>query len=444
MEECCCCICCDTMLSSQIACPSCRDEICQSCVRRGLLREEAWMNCVLCRAILPMEWILESQSRKWLEDEFWPLWARWRVEQEMTLLPFDQSQAAIELLLRDYRQQIQRLPLLKTIARYPRRYPEGEADRVRLEKRRLTLQIRDLKAASTIPMRTTSTIRMRTTIMGFCPTEHCRGFLWRDGEDGMLRCGLCHAIACSSCGDWAEDSSSHVCNPDRVRTHQEIQRSTRPCPHCAIPIMHAGGCDQMWCTLCHVVFSWETGRILESTTMIHNPHYYDWIRDRDGTHEMVALDGRDIPVFHVYDAFLRHHPQLMIEYVLYARLHRFWMHLEHTLPPPQEDVDHKLSALRVQYLIGDLDKPRWGAILLFREKKIQKDRALRIMMQSIVVILRDIIRRSILQPYQPPTRDDIIQWVEECRDRVERLQLIHGGGLGRYQAGMSEFLRLID
>ena len=33
-------------------------------------------------------------------------------------------------------------------------------------------------------------------------------------------------------------------------------------------------CDQMWCTQCHVAFSWKTG--MRVNGVIHNPHFYQW------------------------------------------------------------------------------------------------------------------------------------------------------------------------
>ena len=35
------------------------------------------------------------------------------------------------------------------------------------------------------------------------------------------------------------------------------------------------GCNQMWCTQCHVAFDWKTGAIQNS---VHNPHYFEWLR----------------------------------------------------------------------------------------------------------------------------------------------------------------------
>jgi len=38
-------------------------------------------------------------------------------------------------------------------------------------------------------------------------------------------------------------------------------------------------CDQIWCTQCHIAFSWKTGKLEHH---IHNPHFYEWQRKNGG------------------------------------------------------------------------------------------------------------------------------------------------------------------
>ena len=39
-------------------------------------------------------------------------------------------------------------------------------------------------------------------------------------------------------------------------------------------------CDQMWCTQCHIAFSWKSG--LRVNGVVHNPHFYQWQRAGGG------------------------------------------------------------------------------------------------------------------------------------------------------------------
>jgi hypothetical protein len=65
-----------------------------------------------------------------------------------------------------------------------------------------------------------------------------------------------------------------------VESAKLIKKETRNCPSCAIPIFKIEGCDQMWCTQCHIAFSWKSG--LRVNGVVHNPHFYQWQRAGGG------------------------------------------------------------------------------------------------------------------------------------------------------------------
>ena len=71
-----------------------------------------------------------------------------------------------------------------------------------------------------------------------------------------------------------------------------IKKSTKNCPKCAVPIYKISGCDQMYCTECHIAFSWRTGEIDNGT--IHNPHYFQYQRE-------IANTLNEITKFNFYD-----------------------------------------------------------------------------------------------------------------------------------------------
>lgn len=119
-----------------------------------------------------------------------------------------------------------------------------------------------------------------------CSVENCRGYLSSD-----WKCGLCSTYTCKYCH--LEKKEGHICDKDLVATISFLQDDTKPCPKCTTPIHKIDGCDQMWCTMCHTAFSWRRGTI---ETRIHNPHYYEWLRNggelprNDGDYEC----GRNI------------------------------------------------------------------------------------------------------------------------------------------------------
>lgn len=117
-----------------------------------------------------------------------------------------------------------------------------------------------------------------------CPDENCRGFL-----SSVWKCGTCNKWTCPDCHEikGVERDTEHTCDPNNVATATLLSRDTKPCPNCHTGIYKIDGCDQMWCTACHVAFSWRTGVIEKN---IHNPHYYEWMRRNNMTIPRNPLD----------------------------------------------------------------------------------------------------------------------------------------------------------
>ena len=114
-----------------------------------------------------------------------------------------------------------------------------------------------------------------------CPFPDCGGFI-----NNSYVCAVCKNKTCKDCYEIMEREKTlneakrevwtytHTCNPASVESFKLIKKETRGCPNCATRISKISGCDQMWCTECHVAFSWTTGRTVTGT--IHNPHFYEW------------------------------------------------------------------------------------------------------------------------------------------------------------------------
>ena len=106
-----------------------------------------------------------------------------------------------------------------------------------------------------------------------CYNDNCKGFL-----DISYKCMICKKYSCENC--FLPLEKNHKCNEDNIKTLELLRTDSKNCPVCGVLIHKIDGCNQMWCVLCHCAFSWETGKI---ETVIHNPHYLDWLRGEQMT-----------------------------------------------------------------------------------------------------------------------------------------------------------------
>ena len=107
-----------------------------------------------------------------------------------------------------------------------------------------------------------------------CPHTLCKGYL------SGSKCNICENKICRDCMTVIKtDIDEHICDEDTKKSAQLILKETRACPGCSERIYKIHGCDQMWCTMCNIAFSWNTGK--QITGVIHNPHYYDWLNNQN-------------------------------------------------------------------------------------------------------------------------------------------------------------------
>jgi len=111
------------------------------------------------------------------------------------------------------------------------------------------------------------------TFIHRCADSGCNGFV-----SSAWKCATCDKYTCPHCRELKteRDDPLHVCNPDSVASVALLKNDTKPCPNCKVPVHKTEGCDQMFCTQCKRLWSWNTGKF---ETRGHNPHYLQWMRD---------------------------------------------------------------------------------------------------------------------------------------------------------------------
>ncbi len=109
----------------------------------------------------------------------------------------------------------------------------------------------------------------KETVKGHCPMNDCRGFVIKGNK-----CGVCDTHICIEC--FKERKNAHKCNEEDVLSVSFIKKDCKACPKCHVNVHRIEGCSQMWCTICHTSFNYNTGEV-DKSTVIHNPHYFAYL-----------------------------------------------------------------------------------------------------------------------------------------------------------------------
>lgn len=207
-----------------------------------------------------------------------------------------------------------------------------------------------------------------------CPSEGCRGYL-----STAYKCGVCSKFTCAECLAVKGDSRdvAHTCDEDAKATASLIRRETKPCPKCGVRIYKIDGCDQMWCTQegCHTAFSWRTGHVV--TGVVHNPHYYEYLRQRNGG---VPREIGDVPCGGLPQTWiLTRRVQAITGFTLLERQAIYNIHrsvndvLHERLPQfPARRPAGINRDINIRYLMNELTDVEWKKLLEQRESKSEK------------------------------------------------------------------------
>jgi len=260
-------ICCENYnnsLHAKVTCEygDCQYAACKTCVRTYLVGTTCDPNCMNCKKTWSEQFLVKNLNRNYCEKEYRQHRKELLLERELSKLP--------ETMI--FAQQFKKV--------------EHEQQQITLlndKQKELTKQLNEIKRAKNVHASNIYHIRIGTDKSGkerrqfimACPHDGCRGFL-----SSQYKCELCEMFTCPHCLELIGNSKDipHTCNPDSVASAEFIKKDTKPCPQCGTRIHKIQGCNQMWCTQCHVAFNYETGNI--DTGNVHNPEYYRYLQEQ--------------------------------------------------------------------------------------------------------------------------------------------------------------------
>ena len=244
-----------------IRCPidSCAKCACRSCYQTFLCGDDVSVpKCMFCNTQFTHSQLLHiGLTKSFIQGEFAKHQQDILFAQEQAMLPAAQAAVAHDRIIQGIDAQI------KDILAQIKQLLAIKAD---LTRTKFQLQRQD----PTLDMHQAEQFIHR------CADSDCNGFV-----TSAWKCATCDKHTCAHCRELkaARDDPLHICNPDSVASVALLKHDTKPCPNCKVLVHKTEGCDQMFCTQCKRLWSWNTGRF---ETRGHNPHYLQWMRENGG------------------------------------------------------------------------------------------------------------------------------------------------------------------
>ena len=420
----------------RVGCPFCNEAACRECVETYLLTNTApEPNCPSCRAAWSRDILNDTLSLKFLHGTFKDHRGKVLMDRERAKFPDTQEEAA---LYKNAREQLNRLYAKyehKNRFRGPIQDQTWTPEEYQEYQTALTLYsnlVRNFGRTTT-----NSAPKVRKVFMQKCPATACEGFL-----STQWNCGLCNGHFCKDCHEPKKES--HTCKPDLVESIKAIKKEAKPCPKCAAQISKVDGCDQMFCTQCHTAFSWNSGQI--ETSHIHNPHYYQWVREQGLTLARAPGDGPvqepcggvpaltariatvpPTPVIHykgtMTDLLLEYlqHIQTMRQYSIVQCRH----HIEH-----YNEEWYRVN--RVQRMVNEITEDKWKERLEKAEKDRLRYRACLQLHEMYVGAGMDILGQCLNDDYDPVVIHRHLRSLDDFAEAAnKRIIRAYKGGCGR-------------
>lgn len=409
-------------LRKPVTCPYCPAKICMVCHKRYLLDTTEPAHCMSCRTAWSSE-VCFNLLPKSFQHEYSVRRAELCVAQEKNLLPETMVQLQRERLHSDMKRHVRKIglhsnnlvnrvfaltpgptsvstsDLLTAIEENILAYKQLKHDYDGMCIPRFVERSEGVGAGAADTVETEDIVQ---TMYLPCPYDGCKGFTTRGGT-----CGLCSKKVCMSCR--MPKGDDHTCSADDVASIELMRKDCKPCPKCRAMIHRWVGCPQMFCTVCHAKFNWNTGELLKN---IHNPHLTEWML----THGMQG--DTDCGIFVSYDAFPEEARRLVGDYYNQAHhIRRF------VIPGLRNDIEPVHEPLRRKYLQSVINEKTWVNLMRLYNRKAERT-------QEIIQVLemfQDVVLRGLNSVHaKKATWEDIkVLLCEVTKSMNSKLDAIH-------------------
>lgn len=357
-----------------VAC-GCGFAACRSCVKKYLLGANDDAQCMSCRRGLTRADLVDMLGTTFVAGQYKKHREKVLYDRERALLPATQTRLAnyrlAKSLMNDLAGKKAQLRVLKL--RVEALTAEINADQVAF-RRLVNTRYEDRRPVQ--PSGAAAVARPERIMCG-CPKSGCNGFALASTS----ACGACETKICKHC--FSMENEGHTCDPGDVETAKLIQKDTKPCPRCSVPIFRSSGCYQMFCTQCQCVFDWGNGQEIRNGA-IHNPHYFEWLEKTGaGTRRRLPAAGCGGGGFGGVYTILRlvKFTKNVSEdaYRSMANRVRDAIHIQEVVIPRfhTPDIVRDNTVLRLRFLDNDITEKDFKTVLQRNEKRWSKEWELR-------------------------------------------------------------------
>ena len=407
-----------------VSCSKCQGISCGGCFQKYLLESGLVPTCMHCRVNLSDDYVYENTVMGWVSSVYEPYRIDLMLEKEKARLSDDQVLAEHYM---NAKIEIQKIDVLL----------KGTNDR-KLRHRLLNGRHFYIELIKQFGKSKAVEKKKKRVYLKACIGLDCKGFL---GDD--YKCGLCFMVVCKDCHE--KMMEAHVCNKDLVESVKAIKLEARGCPSCAALISKIDGCDQMWCTQCHVTFSWTTGQLEKGIT--HNPHFYDWAR-KNGTlgravgdipnnfcnnypthmelHDsIISRDSRTIDLGAFSEMSLEQARKDFSDVGCYIILIEYYQYIHHVkatiidriVLEPVDNYD-----LRVRYMANELTLDKFRLLLAQRDRVYRKNLSGRFIYDMVYQASGDLFRNAIAGQDLASVRADFRKLFMYCNECLRGLE----------------------
>lgn len=374
-----------------VTCLKCQYIACTACYKRYILESINHAQCISCKNEFTDDFLYDNFTKTFINNEYNEHIVNLLLEEEKALIPNTMN-------LVDNKREVRKMRLELNLLKSEKEYKLSELERKIIE---ITTEYDPKITSLNNLIYTMNSDNAPVNINNFkfekkCIKNDCNGYLstrWKCAVCEMYVCNLCHM----------EKLDNHVCNQDDVDTVTQIKKDSKPCPKCQSLIFKIDGCNIMFCTQCATSFCWRTGEIKIREQDRHNPHYFQWLREKKNTVTTTQQDnncldigyGSLLEVFKRWNVF-RHRGDKIKDFDEKCRLlSSVKRNLDHIrdvyVHPVQTNVFDINVKNRIEFIMSEITQDEFHTKIRLMNKKNKKQTHINNVYNTFINASNDII-----------------------------------------------------